>query len=136
MPPKACFLVGFWPDEFEFPSCKACNNGTSKYDTIFGYYSMLLDFNEDNRTPADSDRLGKLRDEIARRYREAFPDPASRQSIYQARQIVTPTPVAISISSNQSVREAMKTIAEKLAHALLSRNEERPWALSAPWLIA
>jgi hypothetical protein len=40
---------------------------------IFGFCSMLLDFNDDNRTLADCERLGKLRDEIARRYPEALP---------------------------------------------------------------
>src|SRR5271157_3478724 len=68
VPPKACFPEGFWPEEFEFPACKACNNGTSKYDQIFGFYSMLLDFNEGNRTQADQNRIQGLRDQIAQRY--------------------------------------------------------------------
>jgi hypothetical protein len=99
VPPKACFPLGFWPEEFEFPSCNLCNNGTSKRDTIFGFYSMLLDFNEDNRTHADRERLEKLRDEIARRYPDALPDPASREPIYRAGHIITPSPVAISVST-------------------------------------
>jgi len=125
VPPKACFPLGSCPEEFEFPSCSLCNNGTSKHDTIFGLYSMLLDFNEDNRTPADRERLEKLRDEIARRYPDALPDPASREPIYQAGPIITPSPVAISVSTKPVVKEAMKTIGEKLAHALYYREMKR-----------
>ena len=121
VPPKACFPLGFWPDEFEFPSCQDCNNGTSKHDTIFGFCSMLLDFNEENRTLADRERLGKLRDEIARRYPEALPDEASAQPIYRAGHVLTPSPVAISVSSNALLKEAMRVIGEKLAHALYYR---------------
>jgi hypothetical protein len=40
--PKACFPRDIWPEEFEFPSCNLRNNGTSKHDTIFGYYSMRI----------------------------------------------------------------------------------------------
>jgi len=125
VPPKACFPRGFCPEEFEFPSCSLCNNGTSKHDTIFGLYSMLLDFNEDNRTHADRERLEKLRDEIARRYPDALPDPASREPIYRAGHIITPSPVAISVSTKPAVNEAMKTIGEKLAHALYYREMKR-----------
>jgi hypothetical protein len=125
VPPKACFPVGFWPDEFEFPSCNACNNGTSKHDTVFGFYSMLLDFNEDNRTPADRARFQQLRHEIARRYPEALPDQSSSQPIYQAGHIITPSPVAISVSTNSSFKEAQRTIAEKIAHALYYREMKK-----------
>lgn len=125
VPPKACFPLGLWPHEFEFPSCNACNNGTSKHDTIFGFYSMLLDFNEDNRTPADRARLDKLHIEIARRYPEAMPDAARGAPIYQASSIVTSSPVAYSVSSNEAFKEAMRTIGEKLAHALYYREMKK-----------
>jgi hypothetical protein len=121
VPPKTCFPLGFWPEEFEFPSCNLCNNGTSKHDTIFGFYSMLLDFNENNRTPADCERLKKLGDEIAKRYPNAMPDPTTREPLYRVSHIVTPSPVAISVSTKPAVQEAMKTIGEKLAHALYYR---------------
>jgi hypothetical protein len=122
VPPKACFPLGFWPDEFEFPSCKDCNNGTSKHDTIFGFYSMLVDFNEENRTPADRERFQQLRHEIARRYPEAYP---AATPIYQVGHIVTPVPVGYSVSSNASLNEAVKTIGEKLAHALYYREMKK-----------
>jgi hypothetical protein len=121
VPPKACFPVGFWPDEFEFPSCNLCNNGTSKYDTIFGLYSMLMDFNEANRTAADRARVEQLRHEIANRYPDALPDPATHVPLYRAGHIITPSPVAVSVGMKPVVREAMKTIGEKLAHALYYR---------------
>jgi hypothetical protein len=121
VPPKACFPLGFWPEEFEFPSCNLCNNGTSRHDTSFGFYSMLLDFNEDNRTPADRERLTKLRDEIAKRYPDALPDPTTGERLYRASHIITPSPVAISVKMKPAAQEAMNIIAEKLAHALYYR---------------
>jgi len=125
VPPKACFPLGFWPEKFEFPACSRCNNGTSRHDTIFGFYSMLLDFNEDNRTRADRERFEKLRDEIARRYSDALPDPASEEPIYRVGHLVTPSPVAISVSTKPAVKEAMNTIGEKLAHALYYREMKK-----------
>ena len=86
---------------------------------------MLLDFNGHNRTFADRERLGKLRDEIARRYPEALPDQASAQPIYRAGHVITPSPVAISVSSNASLKEAMRVIGEKLAHALYNREMKK-----------
>ena len=121
VPPKACFPVGFWPEEFEFPSCNPCNNGTSKHDTIFGLYSMLLDFNDANRTPADRERLKKLNEETAKRYPDALPDPTTQEPIFHVGHIITPTPVAISVGTKPAVRDAMKVIGQKLAHALYYR---------------
>jgi hypothetical protein len=113
-----------WPDKFEFPACNACNNGTSKHDTIFGFHSMLVDFNDENRTAADLERLKELRDEIARRYPDALPDPDSRVPIFRAGRIITPRPVAISVGTTPALREAMGTIGDKLAHALFYREME------------
>ena len=126
MPPKACFPRGLCPEEFEFPSCAACNNGHSKHDTIFGFYFMLLDFNEENRTPDDHKRLQKLRDEIAKRYPDALPDPATREPIYRVGHIITSSPVAISVEAKPAVKAAMLAVGVKLAHALLSRDEAMP----------
>lgn len=125
VPPKACFPLGFWPEGFEFPSCSLCNNGTSKYDTIFGFYSMLLDFNEHNDTSADRNRLEKLRHEIAKRYPEAMPDLATRKPIFRAGHIITLSPMAISLGMKPAAQEAMRTIGEKLAHALYYRETKK-----------
>ncbi len=86
---------------------------------------MLLDFNEDNRTPADRKRLEKLRDEISKRYPDALPDQASSEPIYRAGHVITPSPVAISVSTKPAVKEAMKTIGEKLARAFYYREMKR-----------
>lgn len=86
---------------------------------------MLLDFNEDNRTLADRERLRKLSDEVAKRYPDALPDQATQEPIYQVGHIITPKPVAISVSTKPEVREAMKVIGEKLAHALYYREMKR-----------
>ena len=122
VPPKACFPRDLWPEESEFP-CNLCNNGTSKHDTIFGYYSMRLDFNEDNRTPADIERQRKLRHEIAKRYPDALPD--SEEPIFRVGHIITPSPVAVSVDTKPAVREAMRATGDKLAHALFYREMKR-----------
>jgi hypothetical protein len=108
---KSMFPRDLWPEEFEFPSCYLCNNGTSKHDTIFGYYSMRLDFNEDNRSPADLERQQKLRHEIAKRYPDALPD--SEEPIFRVGHIIIPSPVAVSVDTKPAVREAMRAIGEK-----------------------
>lgn len=121
VPPKACFPRGFWPEGFEFPACKRCNNGTSMYDTIFGFYSMLHDFNEGNRTPEDRKRCEELRKEIAGRYPEALPDPATGEPVQRVGSIVTPYPVAFSVKTPLVADQAMNAIGEKLAHDLYYR---------------
>ncbi len=121
VPPRACFPKDLMPGGFEFPSCSDCNHGTSKQDTIFGFTSQLLDFNEANRSAADIARTDQLREEIARRWPEALPDAASGEAIFRAGHIITPSPVAISVTTTPAVKEAMEKIGEKLAHALFYR---------------
>ena len=125
VPPEACFPRGLCPEEFEFPSCASRNNGHSRHDTIFGFYSMLLDFNEENRTPADHKRLEKLRDEVGKRYPDALPDPATHEPIYRAGNIITPSPVALSVEVKPAVKAAMLAVGAKLTHALYYREMKR-----------
>ena len=86
VPPKACFPDGYWPEEFEFPACEACNQGSKREDQLFGFYSQLLDFNESNRTPEDNAKMTKLRDAIARNYPDALPDVTTARPIHQVGQ--------------------------------------------------
>jgi hypothetical protein len=121
VPPKVCFPVGLCPEGFEFPACKQCNNGTSKFDTIFGFYSLLQDFSELNRTLEDHKRREKLRNEITRRYPDALPDPATVEPVHRVGRLYAPKPVAFSIKPPPVVNEAMDVIADKLTHALYYR---------------
>ena len=75
----------------------------------------------DHYRRTNSPELKKLGDEIAKRYPNAMPDPTTREPLYRVSHIVTPSPVAISVSTKPAVQEAMKTIGEKLAHALYYR---------------
>ncbi len=125
VPPKACFPIGFWPEQFEFPSCSQCNNGTSRQDTIFGYYSILLDFNEANRTAEDQNRLLHLGEEIGKRYPEALPDVTKQKPVYRVGRLYAPSPVAISLARKPAMNEAVQTIGEKLAHALYYRETKK-----------
>jgi hypothetical protein len=86
---------------------------------------MLLDFNEESRTPADRERLVKLRDEIAKRYPDALPDTSSGEPIYRVGRIITPHPVAISVNTNPMANEAMETVGGKLAHAFYYREMKK-----------
>ncbi len=125
VPPRACFPKDLMPEDFEFPACKECNNGTSKQDTIFGFCAMLTDFNEANRTPADIARFKQHQAQIEMRWPEALPHPASGQPIFRAGHIVTPSPVAISVERTPAMKEAMEVIGEKLAHGLYHREMKR-----------
>jgi hypothetical protein len=84
VPPKACFPDGYWPDNFEFPACDACNRGSKKDDALAGFYTQQLGFNEANRTAADIAKneqtacryLGKLSRCVTRRF-DFDTDPSS-----------------------------------------------------------
>jgi hypothetical protein len=121
VPPKACFPDGYWPEEFEFPACEKCNYGTARYDLIFGFYSMLLDFNEANRSQADIAKLNKLRAAIANRYPEALPNAFDARPIHVVNGLVTPSPVAIGTDTPAAFRDAAASIGQKLTHALYYR---------------
>jgi hypothetical protein len=126
VPPKACFPDGYWPEEFEFPACEACNQGSKRDDQLFGFYSQLLDFNESNRTPEDNAKMTKLRDAIARNYPEALPDVSTARPIHQVGSIITPYPVAISMQRPSTFQKPMETLQRKLTHALYYRETGRP----------
>lgn len=85
VPPRAYFPDGFMPEEFEFPTCKACNEGATKHDQIFCLYSMLLDFDE-FKTLRSEDRvkIEKLRQGILNNYPDALPDTRSARSVFHA----------------------------------------------------
>jgi hypothetical protein len=92
---------------------------------IFGYYSMLLDFNEANRTAGDRVRLLKLGEEIRKRYPEALPDVTMLQPVYRVGHLYAPSPVAISLVRKPAMNEAVQTVGEKLAHALYYREMKK-----------
>ncbi len=125
VPPRACFPKDLMPEDFEFPACEECNNGTAKQDTIFAFISLLTDFNEANRTPADIARVKQHRDQIELRWPEALPNPTSGQPIFRAGHIITPSPVAFSVEATPAMKESMEVIGEKLAHALYYREMKR-----------
>ena len=125
VPPQACFPRGLMPEDFEFPVCSACNNGTSKHDTIFAFCSLSMDFNEANQTPADLRRLRQHRDQIAQYWPEALPDFTKAQEIFRADHIITPSPVAMHVETTAAMKEALDVVGEKLAHALYYREMKR-----------
>jgi hypothetical protein len=71
VPPRACFPPGYHPEGMEFPACDRCNQATRKHDDIFGFYSMALDFNEQN---LEHDTLIKRGSGIKNNYAEAYPN--------------------------------------------------------------
>jgi hypothetical protein len=121
VPPKACFPDGFWPEEFEFPACEACNHGTTKDDQIFGFYAMLLDFDEAKRSRAYTAKINRLRAGIANNFPEALPNTLDARPIYRVGSLVTPSPAAISVGTPTAFRDAAASIGHKLTHALYYR---------------
>lgn len=125
VPPKACFPDGFWPEGFEFPACENCNRGTKRDDQIFGFYAMLLDFNEANRSKACTARLNKLREGIANNYPEALPNTWNARPSYTVGSLVTPSPIAVATSTPAAFRDAAASIGRKLTHALFYRERRK-----------
>ena len=41
IPPQACFPKGYFPEDFEFPACEACNGSSKKEDQIFELLPVL-----------------------------------------------------------------------------------------------
>jgi hypothetical protein len=95
------------------------------HDTIFGYYSMLLDFNEANQSAKDRDRLLQLGEAIRRRYPEALPKVREQKPVYRVGRLYAPFPVAISLAREPAMNEAVQTIGEKLTHALYYRETKK-----------
>ena len=122
VPPRACFPDGFMPEEFEFPACKECNEGATKQDQIFGFYTMRLDFDESKMTrPEDRAKLEKLRQGILNNYPDALPDALSARPVYHDGLVQTLTPQADSIQISPALKEAVVIAGQKLAHALYMR---------------
>jgi hypothetical protein len=126
IPPRACFPAGYHPEDFEFPACKPCNNGTSKDDQIFAYYSRLADFNEDNRNPAE---MEKLRNAIIERCPNALPTAVGWKG-FPSDTLIRP---AVEVNVPEEFRSAAITTGRKLACALNYR--ERKMILTTSHLI-
>ena len=125
VPPKACFPDGFCPDDFEFPACANCNRGTKREDQIFGFYAMLVDFNEGILDRAYARKLRKLREGIANNYPEALPDALIAQPVSRIGRIATPRPVAVEVSTPRAFHDAANCVGRKLTHALYYRERGR-----------
>lgn len=122
VPPRACFPDGFMPEDFEFPACKECNEGATKQDQIFGFYTMLLDFDESKMMRlADRAKFEKLRQGITNNYPDALPDTLSARPVYHDGLIQMLSPQAISIQTSPALKEAVVIAGQKLAHALYMR---------------
>jgi hypothetical protein len=122
VPPRACFPDGYAPESFESPACKPCNEGTVKQDQIFGYYSMLFDFDESKRKSAEyRKKIMKLLQGIANNYPEALPDRTGAYTENWVGSVITPKPEAISLRGTPALKEAIEVMGKKLTHALYLR---------------
>lgn len=87
---------------------------------------MLADFNEDNNQTSDNrERITELRDNIAKDWPDALPDPRTARPIYHEGHILTLEPIAVSVTTTQAMVESTHVIADKLAHALYYRDTGR-----------
>ncbi len=121
VPPKVCFPDGYAPEGFILPACKACNEGTTKQDQIFGLYSMVLDFDEsDAKREKNLEKLERLFKGINNNYPEALPKRAD--PVHQVGSVITPKPVAYTFRTPPALEDAIKVMGAKLAHALYFRD--------------
>jgi hypothetical protein len=126
VPPRACFPEGYAPHGFESPACKECNEGTKKQDQIFGFYSMLVDFDHSKITGKEHRRkLSKLLKGIANNYPCALPDLTQASPVNRTEILVTTEPLAISVPVPHGVKEAIQMMGAKLTHALYLRETGR-----------
>jgi hypothetical protein len=122
VPPRACFPDGYAPEGFEFPACKACNEGAVKQDQIFGLYALLLDFDESKlQRPEYLAKLNKLRQGVRNNYPDALPDEDTATPVYGVNSLYSPSPVAISVQTPPALKEAAVVMGKKLTHALYLR---------------
>jgi hypothetical protein len=112
VPPKASFPAGHWPETFEFPACEECNHGTKKHDLIFGFYSMLLDFDAANRNDA---AIAKLKSAIDNNYPGALPD--TRAPLLR--------PLGVEVHKPKALDEAATVLGRKLTCALYYREARK-----------
>jgi len=126
VPPKACFADRYFPEGFEFSACDACNQGAKKYDQIFGFHSLLLDFDRSKFEQEEQiEKLRRLGAGIKENYPEALPDITKATEIRQIGLIATPKPVAISVETTALFKEAIGVMGTKLTHALYYRETKK-----------
>jgi hypothetical protein len=122
VPPKACFPDEHVPEGFWSPACKECNQGASREDQIFGFYSMHLDFDESKiKREENAKKLQTLRQGIINNYPDALPNLGTAVPVHQIGSIITPYPAAITLDTNPAFKEAIKVMGQKLTHALYMR---------------
>jgi hypothetical protein len=57
IPARVCFPGRAYPDGFEFPACKACQNASRQDELIFGFYVRMMDRNAQNYDPEGTHRM-------------------------------------------------------------------------------
>ena len=83
---------------------------------------MLLDFDESKiHRKEDRQKIAKLREGIANSYPEALPDETKAYPVNRVGSVITSTPVAISVPTPESLKDAIKMMTAKLTHALYFR---------------
>ncbi len=113
VPPKSVFLSRRFPDEFIFPACKSCNEGTSSYDQIFSIINLAFGF-PDNNMP-DEDRKRTFRGIInnaPRKFKKSLTEFFTDCKTFDER---TGYPAFI---INSDLKQILNKIARKFAKAL------------------
>jgi hypothetical protein len=64
VPPKAAFHSRVWPEDFEFPSCAACNRRTRLTDQYFSWHVRMFGWS-DNERDSDERNTKNLQEGIA-----------------------------------------------------------------------
>lgn len=122
VPPRACFPDGFVPEGFESPACKSCNECSTKQDQIFGFYSLLWDFDpSEEKRKENRKKIEKLMRGITNNYPEALPDVGKAFPVNWVGSPISVEPVAASIGTTPSIKNAVRVACQKMIHALYFR---------------
>ena len=125
VPPRACFPVGYMPEEFEFPACDICNQSSRAEDKMFGFWTMALNFDSTAVTGEDRRRVIQLMTDIAKESPQDVAGLLRAVPVTRVGRIVTPQPVAYALRIPDSFGRAVDLISAKLTHALYFRETKK-----------
>lgn len=130
-PPRALFLNRKWPEGYEFPSCRACNSGSSDDDLIVAFLSRMDPFDHGDQ---DGKVIGLMK-QLDRQHpgllASMMPSPAEARRINRS--------LGISPSPGQShqdtgamrvpkrIDEATKRFGAKLSKAIYYKTIGQPF---------
>lgn len=125
-PPRAMFQDRLWPEGFEFPACKDCNQGTGNQDLLIAMFARMNPFEEkgdadgrleglmrmvNKQYPGMFEKITPSASEARRHNRELGLKPALGQTHQESGMVKVP----------EELHEAVCVLAKKLAKGIFYR---------------